>query len=240
MTRPTLIALLVAATSTVAHAQSAVPTFAPPPPQIVATGHGESKIAPDRATIMVAVETRAKTAVEAGQMNARKLKAVQDTLIRLGVPRDQMSTVNYSVMPDWRYEERTQRLVGYVASNTLRIEIRKLDQVGQIIDASLKAGANNINSVEFTASMIDSARRVAIAKAVTQARGDAEAMARAAGGSLGSLLELTTQDMGPRPMMDMQMRTMAPARAESVETPITPGLQTVMATVFARWQFVNR
>jgi uncharacterized protein len=241
MTRNILAALLLTSAAAVANAQSQIPSFAPPPPQVVATGHGEAKIAPDRATAMIAVETRAKTAAEAGQLNARKLKAVQDTLLKLGLTKDQISTVHYSVSPDWRYEERTQRLVGYVASNMLRVDIRKLDQVGQIIDASLKAGATNINSVEFVASMLDSARRVAITAAVTRARGDAEAMARAAGGTLGSLLELTTQDMGPRPMMDMAVRSMAAAKQEGdVETPITPGLQTVTAMVYARWQFINR
>ncbi len=239
MNRTALSAVLLAAVAMSAGAQQA-PSFAPPPPQIVATGHGESKVASDRATIMIAVETRAKTAAEAGQANARKLKAVQDTLIRLGVQRDQIATVHYSVSPDWRYEERKQRLAGYVASNMLRIQIRKLEQVGQLIDASLGAGATNINSVEFTASMIDSARRVAITAAVAQARADAEAMARAAGGSLGSLLEMTTQDMGPRPMMMQQMRTMESKAAADVETPITPGEQTIMATVFARWQYVAR
>jgi len=240
MNRTALSAVLLAAVAMSAGAQSQPPQFAPLPPQIVATGHGESKVASDRATIMIAVETRARTAAEAGQANARKLKAVQDTLIRLGVQRDQIATVHYSVSPDWRYEERKQRLVGYVAMNTLRIQIRKLEQVGQLIDASLAAGANNINSVEFTASMLDSARRVAITAAVAQARADAEAMARAAGGSLGSLLEITTQDMGPRPMMMQQMRTMESKAAADVETPITPGEQTIMATVFARWQYVAR
>ena len=241
MFRPTLAALLLVATAAVATGQQPMPSFAPPPPQVVATGHGETKVASDRATVMVAVETRAKTAAEAGQMNARKLKAVQDTLTRLGVQRDQMATVQYSVTPDWRYENRTQRLVGYVASNTLRLQIRKLETVGPLIDASLAAGATNINSVEFSASAIDSARRVAITAAVAQARADAEAMARAAGGSLGSLLEMTTQDHGPRPMMQ-QMYARAPKAesADAVETPMTPGEQTVMATVFARWQFVSR
>lgn len=239
MKRITLAAALLSAVAMTAGAQSQVPTFVPPPPQVVATGHGESKVMSDRATILIAVETRAKTAAEAGQANARKLRAVQDTLIKLGVLRDQIATVHYSVSPDWRYEERTQKLVGYVASNMLRIQIRKLETIGQLIDASLAAGATNINSVEFTASTLDSARRAAIAAAVVQARADAETMAKAAGGTLGQLLEITTQDMGPRPMQMMEMRTMATAKqAQDVETPITPGEQTVMATVFARWQFV--
>lgn len=239
MTRTTVETVLLFTVAISAGAQSQIPSFTPPPPQVVATGHGESKVMSDRASIMIAVETRAKTAAEAGQANARKLRAVQDTLIKLGVQKDQIATVSYTVSPDWRYEERTQKLVGYVASNMLRIQIRKLEITGQLIDAALAAGATNINSVEFTASTADSGRRVAITAAVGQARADAETMARAAGGSLGQLLELTTQDMGPRPMQMMEMRAMGMAKnQQDAETPITPGEQTVMATVFARWQFV--
>lgn len=239
MKRTLLSAALLSTAAITAGAQTQIPSFAPPPPQVVATGHGESKVMSDRATILIAVETRAKTANEAGQMNARKLKAVQDTILKLGVTRDQIATVGYTVSPDWRYEERTQKLVGYVANNMLRVQIRKIEITGQLIDAALAAGATNINSVEFTASTADSGRRVAIAAAVGQARADAETMAKAAGGTLGQLLELTTQDMGPRPMMMMDMAVRSAAKQQmEVETPITPGEQTVMATVFARWQFV--
>lgn len=238
MTRTIIATALLAAVTASANAQTQPVTFAPPPPQVVATGHGESKVMPDRATILIAVETRAKTAADAGQLNARKLKAVQDSILKLGITRDQIATVQYTVSPDWRYEERTRRLVGYVATNMLRVQIRKLEITGQLIDAALAGGATNIHSIDFTASMADSGRRAAIAAAVAQARADAETMARAAGGTLGQLLEINTQDMGPRPMQRMEVSMAAAKMDQSVETPITPGEQTITAMVFARWQFI--
>jgi uncharacterized protein YggE len=128
-------------------------------------------------------------------------------------------------------------VTGYVVTNTVKAETHHVEQAGTMIDAALGAGANVINSLSFYAASIDAPRREAIAAAVTSARADAEAMARAAGGSIGTLLEMSTQGptMPPRPMFDTMARSMA-AKAEP--TPINPGLQTVNVFVTARWQFV--
>jgi uncharacterized protein YggE len=115
--------------------------------------------------------------------------------------------------------------------------VRRIDQVGSILDTALGKGANQINSLDFFSSNSDSARHEALAQAVARARGDAEAMARAAGGTLGALVELGTADMGPRPVYRMQVLDAAVARAP---TPIEPGQQKVQVSVTARWQFIPR
>jgi uncharacterized protein YggE len=117
----------------------------------------------------------------------------------------------------------------------VRVDIRKIDEVGKAIDAALAGGANNIGSLQFTASNADSARHDAYARATAQARGDAEALAKAAGGTLGPLLELTASgDNGARPVM--YARAMAGAAA--APTPIDAGPITVNVSVNARWQFL--
>jgi len=74
-----------------------------------------------------------------------------------------------------------------------------------------------------------------LSTAVGNARADAEALARAAGGSLGQLLELSTNEFPIRPMQEMAMGRVAMAQAK---TPIEAGQQTVMATVSTKWVFV--
>jgi uncharacterized protein len=118
----------------------------------------------------------------------------------------------------------------------VRVDIRKIDDVGRAIDAALAGGANSIGSLQFTASNADSARREALARATTQARGDAEVLARSAGGALGPLIELTASgDNGIRPIM--YARAMA-GGAAAAPTPIDAGPITIAVTVNARWQFV--
>ncbi len=204
------------------------------PPQISTTGVGEASAVPDRATIYIAVQTRAATATAASADNARRVKAVMDTLRAIGVSGDQVQTANYSVTPEAPYmPSTTPKTVTYAVSNSLLVKLRRIEEVGRVIDAALAKGANEISSLQFSSSTVDSVRSLALAAAVADAKTQAEAMARAAGGSLGQLLELSTS-MPVRPMPMVQSFS---ARA-AAQTPITPGEQSITATVSARWAFV--
>lgn len=211
-----------------------------PVPQIVTSGSGEATVSPDRATILIGVQTKAATAAQAGAENARRQKAVLDTLRALGLGSDQLSTMNYNVFPDMQYNQTngTSRVVGYTVTNTVKAEVRRIDDVGRLLDAALAKGANEITSLQFTSSKADSVRRTALSKAVMNARADAEALANASGGSLGQLIEVSTATQPVRPIAyDMARVSMAKA---APTTPIEPGQQTITVEVTGRWGFVPR
>lgn len=205
------------------------------PPMIATTGVGEASAVPDRATIYIAVQTRGATASAASTENARRVKAVMDTLRQIGIAGDQLETANYGVSPEMSYPttpSQAPRTVAYSVTNSLLLKLRRIDDVGRAIDAALAKGANEISSLQFLSSKSDSVRSVALASAVADAKSQAEAMARAAGGSIGQLLELSTS-MPIRPMPMIQ-----PMMARAAATPITPGEQAISATVSAKWAFV--
>lgn len=207
------------------------------PPQVVTTGQGEVRVVPDRATISIGVQTRALTAVDASAVNARKQKAVIDAIRGKGIAAEQISTTGYNVQPEMKYEKPGAPPVvsGYMVWNVVSVQLQRTDLVGAVIDAALAAGATGINSLAFSISNPDSARRAAIAIAVGRAKGDGEAAARAAGGELGVLVELTTGEFDmptPRPM------AFAARAMEGDATQIEAGMQPVRASVTARWQFV--
>lgn len=214
-------------------AQSSPPPAAAPQSLIETSGRAEARIVPDRATITVGVESRGATAAAAAADNARRQRAILDTLRSLGLTSDLLSTQNYSVSPEMQYPQGGQpRVTGYTVSNVVRVEVRRLDDVPRIIDASLAKGANQIASLQFYSSKADSVRRVALAQAVANARADAEVLARAAGGSLGALLELSTEPNEIRPItVPIAMARMSAA----APTPIEPGEATISAFVSARW-----
>lgn len=208
-----------------------------PVPQITVVGRGETKISPDRATIQISVQTRAATASAAGAANASRQRAVLEALRKLGLADEQLSTANYNVNPEYRYEpNRNPVIIGYTATNTIIAEVRDLTKVGAAIDAALAAGANLINSLNFYASNLQQARQTAITAAVQTARAEAEVGARAAQGQLGGLLELTIGAYyapPPRPMMMMKVES-----AQASDTPVQPGLETVTVEVTTRWRFL--
>jgi uncharacterized protein YggE len=207
------------------------------PPQIVASGEGEARVTPDRVYADIAVETTAETAVAAATENARRVAAVRAALQRAGVQASAITNVGYAVAAKTRYEQGTERELGYQAVHTLRVESERLERIGTFIDAALAAGANGIREVRYTSRNQESARRAAIAAAVARARTDAEAMAQAAGGRLGNLLEVSTSRFGAPPGVFMQ-ESMAMMRVRE-ETTITPRELVLRATVLGRWAYVG-
>ena len=239
MRRLMLLSMLVSA-APVAAQQGAQPSSAQSGPDIITSATGETRVTPDRAQILIGVQTRGATAAQAGADNARQTRAVIDAVKARGIPAAQIGTSEYNLYPEYDPQPREgpqlPRIIGYVANNTVRIEVRQLDQVGPVIDAALAAGANMVNTIQFFASNVDAARRSALGDAVVRARADAEALARAAGGSLGALLELNTQTPPVRPYP--VERAMMRLNAAEAQTPIEPGQQTLTVWVSGRWAFV--
>jgi uncharacterized protein len=236
MKRRLLLLLTLVMAPVISHGQDILPTTASVP-QILVVGRGEVKVSPDKATIQVSVQTRAATAAAAAAENATKQQAVFNALKALGLGTDQLSTVNYNVYPEQRYVEgKEPQIIGYNVTNTILVEVRKLNQVGPVIDAALAHGANMITSLQFSASNTENARRTAIGFAIEKARADAEAAAKAARGTLGTLLEINVgaySPVPPRPMIMMR----AVAGAAQADTPINPGEDTITVEVTTRWRF---
>lgn len=208
-------------------------------PSITVSAQGSTRITPDRATVQVGVQTRATTAAAASAENARIAQRVIAAVRALGIGAEQISTVNYSVNPEYRHQEnRTPQVTGYVVHNTVVVDVRQIEQVGRVIDAALSNGANMINSLNFYASNTEEARRVALGSAVEKARKDAEAIARAAGGTLGGLAEANVGAYVTPMRRDMVQMGRMEMAAAAPPTPIEPGSELLSVQVMTRWFFV--
>lgn len=170
----------------------AVATFAEEPsgPTIVATGAGEIRLSADRAVLDIGVETRDSTAAGAAASTHEALAQIKDALAEAGISADSLPSSGYSVEPDYDWEEG--RLIGYAARSGVTVTVDDFAQLGPLLDAVLKAGANDIPDVRFETSQRRTARDEALKIAVKEARHDAEILAEGGGGRLGALLELST------------------------------------------------
>jgi len=244
---PAFVAVVIAAPLM---AQSAQSSPQPAPSYIAASAVGETRVTPDRALVQVTVDSRGGSAASAAAENRTKQERVIAAVKATGVASPQIRTAGYRVNPE--YAERPERgkapnVTGYRANNTVQVEVRSVENIGRVIDAALGAGATNIGSVGLYASSTDSARREAVRLAVTKARGEAESAAAAAGGTLGTVIELTI-DPGavPRPLLQNVVVTSAASISSGGEmpmapmyTPVEPGESLVLAVVRVRWQFVS-
>jgi len=230
--------LAAPALATQAAAQMSMPQ---PPPQIVVSGRGEVQVAPDRAQVQVGMETQAKTAVLASQENNKKQAAILAAIRAIGVPAAQIQTLNYSVMPIQRYDEKIKRVVidGYQVSNIVQVVTDKIEQAGPIIDAALTNGGNRVAGLDFLVKDRVKAQETALTMAVESARRQAEVAAKAAGGQVAEMLELSINEYErpqPRAMMAMAKMEMADA---STPTPVSEGMATIAVNVTTRWRFTK-
>lgn len=232
-----LLALVVPSVA-LAQNQSASPS--PREPEITTGGRGEVRLQADVAYVVIGVTTQSQNALEAASENARRINAILVALHSLGLTDQQVKTAGYSLSQVYDYPKNQEpRLKGFVARNTLRAEIRRIDDAGKAIDAAIAAGGTDVSSIQFAASNTEDARRTAVADAVKQARNDADAIARAAGGTLGRLISVVSGGVslpGASPYQGVMLTAaMSPAPPP---TPIVPGELTLIATVSTRWEFL--
>ncbi|HLM67786.1 MAG TPA: SIMPL domain-containing protein [Longimicrobium sp.] len=237
MMKQTMIAAALAAAGLAVVADSAAaqqPSGQAREQSIRVTGVGEARARPDQAVADFAVETQAATAQAAAAENAQRMERVIAALVRAGVPRERIETRDYNVFPDYdpqpRPEATEPRIRGYRVMNTVSVTMDAIDRVGAVIDAALAAGANRVHGVRFGLRDPQAFRQRAIDDAVRRARSDGEALAAALGLHLGMVREAYTADVATVQPMVMERMQMADAAA-SMATPMSPGEQTVRATV---------
>jgi uncharacterized protein YggE len=206
--------------------------------EIAASGRGEVRFPPDRAILTVTVETNARTATEAAANNARAVASTLASLRAAGVKESELSNSSYSVNQDFENGDR-RRPRGFVAHNSIRIEVPRVSEAGKLIDAALAGGATIVAPIQFLGPDMPNARRDALKAAVAEAKRDAEAMAEASGGSLGRLLSMSTGIAQPMGYDQVMVRATGMA-SPPPPTTIRPGDIVVAATANGRWEFVPR
>jgi len=218
-------------------------TPSPQSPEVTANGRGEVRLPPDYAYVTIGVTTNSPSAVETASQNATRVAAITSALRAIGLTEQQITTAGYTLTQIYEYPKNKEpRVTGFTARNSIRADVRTLSDLGKVIDAAINAGATDVSSIQFLSTNIEQARRSALTEAVKQARMDADAMARAAGGALGKLITVNTTGVSQPVVfrgggMDNVMLTSA--SSGGMPTPITPGDVAVIAMVFTRWEFVS-
>ena len=200
----------------------------PRTPTINTTGEATVAVQPDQARIELGVTTQAETSDAAVTQNAEKLTATLAAVRALQIAGAEIKTVSYTLQPTYRYprEGGEPELTGYTATNIVRITINDLTKVGTVIDAGTKAGANRVQSLQFTLQDDRAVKAQALREAAQQAREKSNALAGALGLEVVRILNVT--ESGPTMI---PVRDMAYARAEMASTPIEPGTIEIKASV---------
>lgn len=194
--------------------------------RLTVTGVGKVSAKPEVAVIVLGVITRGELASEVQELNAEHMNKVLEALREKGV--EQIETVSYYLRPLRKYvRDEGEVLVGYECIHLVKVQLEELDRVGEVIDAAVAAGANQVVSISF-ALKPDTMERLkleAIKAAVMDAEAKAKTVAEAAGLVLGPPISITVSESWAKPMIPE-------VRVAGFSTPVMPPEElSVTATV---------
>jgi uncharacterized protein YggE len=201
-------------------------------------GRAEIVAPPDKATIRMGVEARAPT-VEGARDQVSEIVARFLKLTRaLAIPDEQVSTAAAIVRPDydWNPQTRERRLLGYMVTRELVVELTDLERLGQLTESALELGINQVNPPVLDTSRRTELERQALAEAARDARDRARALAEALGGTLGDVRTLQAGSSFGPPMP--MARGMLAAEADSGGETYQAGQITIAGSVSASFDLV--
>lgn len=210
-------------------------------PSITITAAGKVLYVPDIGYIHVGVSSEGKTAAEAWQKNEAIVKRIFEALKDLGLEEKDFKTTNLNIQPRYlNKKDQAPKLLGYTVSYDLEVTVRKLEQMGTLLDRMVGAGANRHMNVSFGSSNFEKLMDQARAKAVAEARKRANLYVTGASDSavLGDVLGIS--DTPNRPHAPMYRIDAVALQEGGASLPVAAGEQELSVSITIRWAIENR
>jgi uncharacterized protein YggE len=210
------------------------------PRTVSVSGSAEVAAEPDMAHVTLGVEARKPTMAEARTAVAATVDRVLALTRDLRIEPKLVNATRVQVQPEysWNEKDRKRVLLGYLVSRQVQVELRDLEQLGPLLERAVDAGVNQVNDPVLDSSRRKSIEREAMAKAVEDARLNAETLARAAGARLGPVRTLNGSTSAPPMPMYRQGAVMADAAMPAPEATYQPGEMKFSAAVNAEYDLL--
>jgi hypothetical protein len=236
MKSPLIVTVLLSAVASVAGAQASVQSDTGRT-IIAASGQARQVAIPDRATLILLIEPQAMSVEEASNRLVAVEKAVLDTLRRFGLPANAIQSFSSGVAPYRNNMNPSMNGPSFAGRSMIRVELTRLDQLPAITSAALSKGASFVNSPTYTYSGADSVRRALLPQAFQTAQREAEVLARAAGGRLGRMLDLSSTS-GPNFINEANQQIYMNSMGYDNGQRMIPS-STVTVSVTTRWVLIR-
>lgn len=206
---------------------------------VTAQGTSILKVQPDKVSINLNIETRGKTSQEAKDLHDEILDKVITNLIKTGLDKDEVKTVNFNIYPDYTYNDGTRKENGFIAQESLVVETSDFSKVAAIVDASIEGGAlvSYIN-FELSEEKQSEFKAKSLEEAGKDARKKAEATASGVDKKLGKLVSVKSQDFNYGPIMYFEAGAVKDSAAGAKEAAlnIAPKDMEVSATIIVEYR----
>lgn len=195
-------------------------------------GEGKVDVIPDTANISAGIVVSGVDSVEKAQSTMNTINNNILTGVKaLGVKEEDIKTSQYSIQPNYSYENNVRKQLGYDGNATVTIKVRDTKIVGDVIAAATKAGANNVNNNGFTVENPETFREQARNKAIENAKAQAKKLSDTLGIKLGKITNMV-EASGNMPYPVYTEKSLAPMGAGAApRVDVEPGTQTITSTV---------
>lgn len=175
-----LLVLSVAGTNLAAAAE---------PNTIAVSGMAEQEVAPDMAYIDVGINVRADDAETARTQEAQIASQIRRALLGLAITDNDLQNTSYYLYQEYKVDRNGVRTADkYVLDSSIKVTVKDLDKLSQVIDNVVEAGATNISNITYALSTQNIIQRQLLATAVENARDKAAVVANAGSRTLGNML----------------------------------------------------
>jgi uncharacterized protein YggE len=196
---------------------------------IVVAGTGRVSVEPDLADLRLGVSVARPTVEAARTAAAATMETILAAVRAAGVERPDVRTTLLSVQPRYEYRDnQAPILTGYELANIVEVTVRDLARLGDVVDATLQAGATSMDGLSFRLADPDPAEREARIRAMAAARARADVLAEAAGLAIVGVSDIVEAGASPPPMPRMKAERMMLADAS---TPVEAGSMEVVVGV---------
>jgi uncharacterized protein YggE len=197
---------------------------------ISVNGEGEANAAPDMAMVSTGVVTQAESAKAALDENNAAMQKILASLKQHGIAGKDTQTTSFHVSPVYKQSPESvtkPEVVAYQVQNQVQVRVRNLASLGEVLDALVQAGSNQISGISFGIGDPTGILNEARSRAIRDAKTRADVYAQAAGGAVGEVRQISEPQIDqPRPMF-----AAAQARGFAGSVPIATGEQEYHVTV---------
>lgn len=205
-----------------------------PTRRITVTGEGKVSAQPSYAQIQLEVITEGQEVRGAQQENANIMNQVIQALLSLNIPREDIQTASFNVVPMYDYIEGKQVFRGYEVTNAITVKVKDISQVGNIIDTAVQYGVNRVSGIQFKIENVDPYYQQALRLALHNAQMKANTIAETMNLPLPPLPIDVVEESENEPPVLYKSFAMS---EQSVTTPIEPGEILISASVTVKFQY---
>lgn len=201
---------------------------------IVVEGEAEANVTPDRASVIIGVETEGPDVMAMKTENDKRVKALYGALKELGIPEKDVQTSDLQIHPQYDYNMGKRKLLKYMMRNVVYVTVRDLSKVDKVIDAAVSGGVNILDNVRFSLSNAKQIRDSLRIEAVKDAMSKASALASAAGAKAGRVMSIEEQGGGAAPIQMYRSNALVRESNDAAGTPISAGQLTIQVLITLR------